>query len=392
MRPHPGFVTACLLLLCVSAPGVVAGTDTGLMRKGPYLIYTGVNTEMQVLWQLDSTATCEIMWGADTSYSLGSDETIEYGDDHQHSYTITDLVPGSRYFYRVIVDEEIFSGSYRTAPETDATGIKFFAYGDSRSYPAVHDSVVAGMILEAIYDPGLQSFILSVGDLVYNGDDESHWDDQFFDPSYPFIQTMLANFPYQATMGNHEGSGVLFQKYFPYPFVDDRYWSFDYGPAHFVVVDQYAKDPASQLAWIADDLATTAKPWKFIYLHEPGWSAGYHGNNEEVQDYIQPLCEVYGVSIVFAGHNHYYARAVVNGVHHVTTGGGGAPLYTPRPGYPNIVATSKSYHFCMIEIDGNVLNFTAMKPDGEIIDSFMDYVPLYSGGHGHKVPAKMPGK
>ncbi|MBK9777871.1 MAG: hypothetical protein IPP62_16200 [bacterium] len=58
--------------------------------------------------------------------------------------------------------------------------------------------------------------------------------------------------PFQARMGNHEGLGILFQKYLPYPFVNGRYWSYDYGPAHFTVVDQYVNyAPASvQYEWI----------------------------------------------------------------------------------------------------------------------------------------------
>jgi hypothetical protein len=173
-------------------------------------------------------------------------------------------------------------------------------------------------------------------------------------------------------MGNHEGAGILFKKYFPSPFVAGRYWSFDYGPAHFVVVDQYVPyGPGSaQLNWIEDDLAATDKPWKFMYLHEPGWSAGTHGNNSSVQNYIQPLCEEYNVSILFTGHNHNYARAIVNGVQHVTTGGGGAPLYQPNSSYPNIVAVSRSYHYCKIEINDNILSFKALTPSGNVIDSF----------------------
>jgi hypothetical protein len=152
-----------------------------------------------------------------------------------------------------------------------------------------------------------------------------------------------------------------------------RYWSFDYGPAHFAVVDQYTSyGPGSaQLTWLQNDLASTNKPWKFIYLHEPGWSAGGgHENNTSVQNYIQPLCIQYGVPILFAGHNHYYARALVNNIQHITTGGGGAPLYQPNLNYPYIVAGASAYHFCKIEINDQSLHLTALKPTGEIIDSF----------------------
>ena len=343
-----------------------------ITHKAPYLIYTGVNTEMKVLWQLTEKDTCTIEWGTDISYSTGNAQTYEYGNDHQHTYTITDLIPGTKYYYRVSVNYETHTGSFRSAPVTDTTAIKFFAYGDTRSNPSAHNQIAAAIISSYTEDEDFQTIVLAVGDLVDKGNNESDWNYQFFNPSYTNIQEMLASLPYQPCMGNHEGNGVLFKKYFPSPFVAGRYWSYDYGPAHFVVVDQYVGygSGSAQLNWIANDLATTDKPWKFIYLHEPGWSAGGHGNNSSVQNYIQPLCEEYNVSILFAGHNHYYARAVVNGIQHVTTGGGGAPLYQPNSGNTNIVAASMSYHYCKIEINDNILNFTALTSSGNVIDSF----------------------
>jgi hypothetical protein len=185
---------------------------------------------------------------------------------------------------------------------------------------------------------------------------------------------MLAEVPYHACMGNHEGSGVLFREYFPYPFVSDRYWSFTYGPVHFLVMDQYVSyAPGSlQLTWLEDELAASTKPWKIVYLHEPGWSAGGHGNNASVQQYIQPLCEAYGVKILLAGHNHYYARCTYNGVQHITTGGGGAPLRTPDPSEPYVRFCAEAHHFCKVEIRGRSLKLTAVRPDGSVLDEFRE--------------------
>lgn len=348
-----------------------------LMRKAPYPIYGGTNTQMQINWQLIFADTCVIEWGEDTSYSLGSEETVEYGTDHQHAYTITGLTPGTLYYYQVLLGGVEHTGSFRAAPPADAASVRFFAYGDTRTYPADHDAVAAGVLAKYTADTSFQTLIVCVGDLVTDGDLESDWDEEFFDPSYTNLSTMLATLPYQAAMGNHEESGVLFTKYFPYPFVSGRYWSFDYGPAHFTVVDQYTSyGPGSaQLSWIETDLASTTKPWKFVYLHEPGWSAGGHANNTSVQNHIQPLCEQYGVAILFAGHNHYYARAVVNGVQHVTAGGGGAPLRTPNPSYPNVVTTAEAHHFCTAEIDGGVLHFEAISSAGVLLDSLTLTLP-----------------
>ena len=346
----------------------------GLTRKAPYLIYTGKSTEMQILWQLNSTASCTLEWGTDTLYSIGSEQTSEYRDDHQHTYTITDLTPSMKYYYRVITETEIHKASFMTAPDVNAREMKFIAYGDSRSYPSSHDQIAAAIVATYSDDENFQSLIISTGDIVYDGDYEDDWDNQFFDPSYSHVQTILSSIPYQACMGNHEGSGELFKKYFPYPFVGDRYWSFDYGIAHFVVIDQYTsyRPGSPQLTWIENDLASTTQPCIFFILHEPGWSSGGgHENNVSVQNYIQPLCEKYQVLIVFAGHNHYYARAEVNGVQHVTTGGGGAPLHDPDPGCQNVVTATKEHHFCKVEIEGDLLTLTAVTPDGKVIDTFV---------------------
>jgi hypothetical protein len=371
--PRPSAWVWLALALLLTATNLVAPAPAdAAMRKGPYLIYEGLNTEMRVLWQLTASEVCTIDWGIDETCSLGSAQTLEYGSDHQHTYVIPDLAPGTIYFYRVHESGGEHAGAFRAAPAEDATDLKFVAYGDTRSYPVIHDGVASCILARCAADPDLQTFILSVGDLVLDGDSEANWDTQFFSSLYPNLRALLSHFPYQAAMGNHEHTGAGFTKYFPYPFVARRYWSFDYGPAHFAIVDQYVPyGPGSnQLLWLENDLASTAKPWKFICLHEPGWSAGSgHPNNTSVQAYIQPLCEVYGVAILFAGHNHYYARAVVNGVQHVTAGGGGAPLYTPDLGYPNVVAGARAYGHCEIEIEGYHLAMRAVSAAGSLIDS-----------------------
>lgn len=100
--------------------------------------------------------------------------------------------------------------------------------------------------------------------------------------------------------------------------------------------------------------------------------SGGHVNNTTVQSLIQPLCLKYGVQFIISGHNHFYSRANVNNVMHITSGGGGAPLYLPTQ-RENIVSMDKSYHFCKIDIDKDNLKFTAERSDGTIIESF-DYV------------------
>jgi len=352
--------------------GDVWSFTTGSFKKGAYLIYPGDNTQMTVLWQLTGTSSCTLAWGLDPNCSTGSTVTSEYGTDNQHKYTITGLSPGTKYYYQITAGSFTSTGSFRAAPAADATSVKFFAYGDTRTYPAYHSEVCAGMNSVIAGDPDFQTMLLHTGDWVA-ADAETNWANEFFNRSYPAQLQIEATLPIQGCMGNHEGGGTYYTKYWPYPYVAARYWSFDYGPAHIAIVDQYTDyaPGSAQLTWLTNDLSASTKDWKFIVLHQPGWTAaGSHLNDTLVQERIQPLCEQYGVQIVFAGHNHYYARAVVNGVHHITAGGGGAPLYTPVDGQPYIVTYNKTLHYCKITIDGNSLSLQTVKPDGTVIDSF----------------------
>ena len=365
-----------LLVLTLGLAGAGAGHAADLMKKQPYLIYPGDPVQMQVLWQLTATATSTLEWGADTTCALGSVANAEYGGDHQHAWTIEGLTPGTKYWYRVTTDGVAYRGSFHTAPNAWATKLKFLAYGDTRTYPATHNQVAGAMLSSIAADSSLQSLILFMGDYVTTGTSESYWTSEFFDPMIlPNVRQLMANTAHQGTMGNHEGTGTLFVKYFPYPFVGGRYWSFDYGPIHVTVVDQYTSyaPGSAQYQWITDDLARTNKTWKFILLHEPGWSAaGGHPNNTSVQSYLQPLCLQYGVSIVFGGHNHYYARAVVDGVQHLTLGGGGAPLEVPDPLQPYIVSATRANHHNTLSIDGDTLRFKAFNTaGGAVLDSFL---------------------
>ena len=378
------------------SPGNYKLSSKSDFLKQPYLIFEGINTQMRVIWQLnDTTAVCEISWGADSTYNLGNTSTTEYGVDHQHGHTINGLTPGTKYYYKVVYDDAVFEASFKTAPSDNASDLKFFVYGDTRSDFENHNLNSQAMVDDYTADPDFQTLSLFTGDHVFFGADEDDWTDNFFTNSAPFVRKRMAEVPFVSCLGNHElydsdynldYNTELFGKYFPFPYVERRYWSFDYGPMHVTVLDQYPDYyqllplegflDLEQLEWIEQDLNNTDKPWKVIVMHEPGWScegssSGYsHPNNPDVQNLLQPLCEQFGVQIVFAAHNHYYARACKNGIYHITTAGGGAPLYDIEEEFPNVINTLKVHHYCKIEIEGDTMLVTSVKPDGEVIDLF----------------------
>jgi len=344
--------------------------------KSPYLMYTGIPGQMQVLWQLDGAASCTVSWGTSTAYGQGSVQSTEYNANHQHKQMITGLAPSQSTYYKVqISGGSAVTGQFLAAPPSSDTSLKFFAYGDTRTNPLTNDLVCQKMLAEVNADPALRTFVLHVGDWVTRGDDDAMWTNEWFTPSASNLRQLAGAIPIQGCRGNHEDTGVVFEQYFPYPYIGGRgYWSYDYGPVHIANLDQYdvsGGPSTTQLNWLKQDLANTKKQWKFLVYHEPAWSAnGGHGSNAKAQTVIQPICKQYGVDICFGGHNHFYARCAVDGVQHLTIGGGGAPLATPSPSDSSLVTYAKANHYTKIEINGRRLDFKAIATNGSTLDSF----------------------
>jgi len=363
-----------IFLLPILAKSQEAKTN---FRKAPYLIYNANPQSMVILWQLNESADCQLLWSDDSLNWVALPLSKETDTSYFYKEEIELSIPFHRYFYTVKTGSELKQGSFMSRPKADLQQFTFYAYGDTRTFPQNHNEVAGAVLNSIAQQPLSQTFIVSTGDVVANGNHETDWDQQFFNPAFTNIQKMLANLPYLVSMGNHEGQGQLFGKYFPFQFVDSNhfYYSFDYGNARFIALDQFAslKTNSTQYQWLVNQLKASNGKWIIILLHKPGYSAGGHGNDKVVQKQLQPLFEQYGVKLVLTGHNHYYARALVNGVTHITTGGGGAPLYDPDSSKKFVLYTEKTYHFCRINVSQNRLVVDVIRADGSLIESF-DYI------------------
>ena len=84
------------------------------------------------------------------------------------------------------------------------------------------------------------------------------------------------------------------------------------------------------------------------------------------------------VRLVVNGHNHNYERSlpfrggaiVEGGIVHLTSGGGGAPLYTGTYGFEYSALQVKSQHWVLLEADARTLTGTAYDLAGNVIDTF----------------------
>jgi acid phosphatase type 7 len=106
-------------------------------------------------------------------------------------------------------------------------------------------------------------------------------------------------------------------------------YSFDYGGAHFVflddnphlfdgVLDGPAIYQAPQLTfpaypsvlrdWLIHDLDASAQPWKFVVFHQPAFSSGNATVRNNQMRAAAKFLEDHGVNMVFNGHEHNYQR------------------------------------------------------------------------------------
>jgi len=372
----------CLFALCqIIAITLNAGAASFL--KEPYLVYPLDSMAMGVMWQTDGTPVqSSIEWWRDPEDISNSGPLAESGSglyEHQFSYTINELLPETHYTYRVTVDSETVTSSFSTAPSAGSNVATIYGYGDSRDLPNNHDRVVEQLLADVARAPERrQSIALHTGDLVNDGNIEADWDAYLFSRSYTNVLSFLSRMPLMPCWGNHEGTGELLQKYFPYSIRDNGiyYYSFDYGPAHVSVVDQGIDfSPGSlQHNWLSNDLASTQQPWRFVLMHAPAYSSGGRHDNDEfvyIQTWLSPLFEQHAVAIAISGHNHYYARCIVNDVQYITSGGGGVTLSDPEPDYhPSVVAAEKAYHFTRFEMFHKQMIATVIRDDGNIIERF----------------------
>jgi acid phosphatase type 7 len=377
--------TVIFLFLAVVA---VASAEDGprAFLKVPYLQAPGTDT-MTIMWESATNKPGTVHYGLKgqldqelrldaprellaVTPSAGGSGTEGYLTNTVFLYemTLTNLEANAVYAYSAETDGVRTPAKRFKTFGAHPDKVTFIAYGDTRSNPKLHAAIAANF---KQYSP---DFILHTGDLVGAGKRYDLWGKEFFEP----LAAVIDEVPILPAIGNHEQDGINYLHYLHLPGKETAWYSCDVGPVHVLSLDyRYEKETDDQFAFARRDLLATKSPWKIVMLHFPVFNIGGHGTRWGHAAYL-PLFHQAKVDLVIAGHSHIYERfqpvAPKTGadtwpITHITTGGGGAPLYTTLP-HPALAAQVATNHFLVIEATPTSLTGRAIAANNTVIDKF----------------------
>ena len=274
-------------------------------------------------------------------------ETINTADEDYYKCDISSLAPDTEYEYKIGKKEsdkesdwtKIFK--FRTAKES-IDEFTFIAVGDTQgiTWNGLTSGDKGFMFAMAAYQEAFEevknpAFILHTGDVVEAGNNKNMWNMYF-----KALNGYGTSTPMFAAIGNHDSWGrpLYFDYHFNHPNnggnaaldqsfknkvtdgnilqlfgnADETIYSYDYGDAHFIVLntgsycnqDKHIID--AQREWLTNDLeANKDAKWKIMLFHEPVYHRAGAG---ESRPWLHDVIETYGVDLVIQGHSHLATR------------------------------------------------------------------------------------
>lgn len=329
------------ILSCLCLFSVLASAQT--ITRGPYL-QLGTQTGATIRWRTDVATLGKVSYGLSAGNLTNS--TSEVASTTEHEVRITGLTPDSKYVYSVgTTDQVLQQGTdnyFLTAPPADTKRkIRIVSFGDCGQNPNGNQTHVRDAFLDFRGANPTDLWML-IGDNSYDGDDPM-FQTNFFEP---YQTNMMKNSMIFTVPGNHDYNNnetlaathnIPYFSIFSLPTNAEaggvasgtkEWYSFDYGPVHFVMLDGYGTRNVNgtdrkffadtvnhpEVVWLKQDLAATTKKWKIVYLHFPPYTQGGHNSEVEsdlvgIRQYIIPIFERFGVDVVMSGHSHTYERS-----------------------------------------------------------------------------------
>ena len=346
------------------------------LTRRPYIQWT-TPTSAYIVWQTAQPSSSFVEYVAAGDPSNISPTPVKLVGTlkvKRHVMQLKPLRPGSTYRYRVgSANTALAQGTFQTA-KLAGEPFSFAVWGDSGVGGAGQKALAAQIERQR------PDFLVHTGDLIYNRGEAKKFDPYFFRIYAP----TLARVPFYGSLGNHDvgtANGQPFLDNFIFPrngprgLAPERNYAFDYGDAHFVVIDSNLS--AAQLRqhivpWLESDLSRSRALWKFAVFHHPPYSSGLHGDEPRTQRVLAPVFSRLKVDIVLNGHDHDYERfKPINGVVYIVTGAGGAGRYPRRQTRPETARYwNGDWSFTRLSIAGRKLRGQQISTSGTIIDDW----------------------
>ncbi len=372
-------------------------------------------------WSGDPTTTQSVTWRTSTEVTAGKAELAvassgpelrneaksfdassvalktDLNTAHFHSVFFKELVPGTKYAYRVGDGTNWSEWFHFSTASVEQEPFSFIYFGDAQNDIR---SMWSRVIREAYSDAPKAKFFLHAGDLINTAQSDAEWGEWFGAGNW--LNAMIPNVP---VVGNHEQHKVSDSKkqvthhwrpQFTLPDhgpegLEETCYTFEYQNTRFVILDSNTKIK-EQAAWLDEVLSKNTKPWVVCSFHHPIFSTAKDRDNPIVRAAWKPILDKYNVDLVLQGHDHSYGRtgldtpsvpldtlanvpvgAVARDNHHGTVyvvSVSGPKMYnvTSKPFMVRMAEDTQLYQ--IIHIDGMKLRYEARTATGELYDSF----------------------
>lgn len=296
-----------------------------------------------VYLQLAAPHAMTLRWGTEQAatdtlfYGLAADkldqQLTESSATVSHKLRLKGLQADTRYYYRIQHQGQWLQPQaewFVTSPISGTSrAARIWVLGDpgkSRARPQVRDAGLAWLKGHAQGRTAYADVLLTTGDNAYTSATNAEYLREFFLP----YAKVLKNIPLWAVYGNHDARRWAFYKLFDQPFDGEsgglasnskHYFSFDYGQAHFILLDNHHFDLSPETAmtdWLVRDIKQTRQKWVIVLFHHPPYTGGTHdsdnkkdsrGRMTRTRENLLPVLEKAGVDLVIAGHSHVYERS-----------------------------------------------------------------------------------
>lgn len=319
------FTSLLLAVLMIgTAFSVFAYADT--VKRISCTMYENGADARGICWYTteNSAADVELMKAEDFDGSFESAQkftgsTSVYRKEYVHQVKIDGLKPGTEYVYRAgDASKDLWSDNCTFVTDDKDNKFSFVTIADVQA-SSDENFAHAALTMKAALDTMPEAeFFVNLGDYV-NDNTNDEWDWYF--KNFAFAHNQLTHVP---VAGNHDGNITnkfntnCFKNTFAMDESDNMsaegvYYSFDYGNAHFAVLNTNDMYPMSQAQrnWLVNDMKTSAATWKILLCHRSLYSAGKNINKPDtivMRSVLLPLIDELNIDAVYAGHDHMYLR------------------------------------------------------------------------------------